>query len=398
MAVNSKFNILEPEAWTEVARELHYPMKPMMARAATSVAGANLEGYVANAFDTVKVPRPVRAAESEVADYNPNVDPTPTDPDVNEAILNINKHEISAFRINKRDFKFTLIDLVRMYMPTYLDVHARKINANLKAEARKFEAVFADLDGTSATVLDDADLREARRIMLGRKFINSSNGFISVIDPDAEADLTGLSLFHQADQYGARNVLLEGSMGRAMGFDFYVDNLGSTHTSANVGTGASTAATSGAATAGDTSLTITVGNSALVDGDVIYFDGASSPDDFYVVDNVDGTTLTLKEPLRKNVATAKSIKAVAGTSLKEEFFYNPDAIAMVTAGMESIPNTENVGIRRAIGFDPTNNMNYTLSMRPTIHGVDVFIETLYGLKLFYPDHGARYVKGTNDKV
>lgn len=394
MAVNSNFNILEPEAWTEVARELKYPMKPMMARAATSVAGANLEGYVANAFDTVKVPRPVRAAESEVADYNPAVDPTPTDPDVSEAVLSINKHEISAFRINKRDFKFTLVDLVRMYMPTYLDAHARKINANLKAEARKFEAVFADLDGANATVIDDADLREARRIMLGRKFINSSDGFISVIDPDAEADLTGLSLFHQADQYGARNVLLEGSMGRAMGFDFFVDNLGSTHTPADV----ASAATNGGASEGDTSLTITVGGSSLVEGDAIYFDGAASTDDFYVVDSVDGTTLTLKEPLRKDVATATSILAVAGTSLKEEFFYNPDAIAMVTAGMESIPNTENVGIRRAIGFDPTNNMNYTLSMRPTIHGVDVFIETLYGLKLFYPDYGARYLKGTNSKT
>jgi hypothetical protein len=393
MAVNSNFNILEPEAWTEVARELKYPMKPMMSQAATSVAGANLEGYVANAFDTVKVPRPVRAELADVEAYNSASDPDINEPNVENAILQIDTHEISAFRINKRDFKFTLIDLVRMYMPTYLDVHARKINAKVKAEARKFEAVFADLSGANATVFDDADLREARRILLGRKFVNAEDGFIAVIDPDAEADLTGLNLFHQADQYGGRDILLNGSMGRAMGFNFFVDNLGSTHTAAGV----ASAATNGAASEGDTSLTITVGGSTLVEGDAIYFDGAASTDDFYVVDNVDGTTLTLKEPLRKDVATATSIFAVGGTSLKEEFLYNTEAIALVTAGMESIPNTENVGIRRAIGFDPTNNMNYTLSMRPTIHGVDVFIETLYGVKLFYPDYGVRYVKGTTTK-
>ena len=74
MAVNSNFDILEPEAWTEVARELPIPRKPMMAQAATSVAGANLEGYVANAFDTVKVPRPIRAELADVETYAANTD------------------------------------------------------------------------------------------------------------------------------------------------------------------------------------------------------------------------------------------------------------------------------------------------------------------------------------
>ena len=401
MAVNSNFDILEPEAWTEVARELPIPRKPMMAQAATSVAGANLEGYVANAFDTVKVPRPIRAELADVETYAANTDPSINDPNVENAVLQIDTHEISSFRINKRDFKFTLVDLVRMYMPTFLDMHARKINAKLKTEARKFEAAFVDKN-TDATVLDDADLREARRILLGRKFVNAEDGFIAVIDPDAEADLTGLGLFHQADQYGARNILLDGAMGRAMGFDFFVDNLGSAHTAATV-TDAVVAAN---ASAGATTLTIDDGSTgdatlSLNEGDVVYFGSADEPDDYYVVQSQTATVLTLKEPLRKAVANDATINPVdiaSGDAGKEQFFYNPEALALVTAGMESIPNTENVGIRRAIGFDPTNNMNYTMSMRPTIHGVDVFIETLYGVKNFYPDYGVRYVRGNVSKA
>lgn len=398
MAINSNFDILEPEAWTDVARELQYPMKPMMRLAATNVAGSSIEGLVATKNKTVKVPRPIRVDESNVQTYT-GADPNKTTLNVENAELVINTHEITQFDINKRDEKFSLIDLVRTYLRPHLDIHARKINSKMKAEGNKFEAAFYD-DNSGATVMSDADLREARRIMLKRKFVDPSDGFAAVIDPDAEADLTGLDLFHQADQFGSRSTLLEGSIGRAFGFDFFMDNLGYDSTAASVDSGDRVA---GAASEGDTTVVIDDGAgsaaaSTFSEGDLIYFGSANGKDEIYVVDSYDASaatgTITLKEALRADVSDNATIGAVPAGQV--QYLYNPSALVLVTAGMESV--SSNTSVSRSIGFDPVNNMNYTLSIQETIHGATVTIETLYGAKNFYEDYGVRYVRGSLAKA
>ncbi len=393
MAINSNFDILEPEAWTDVARELQYPMKPMMRLAATNVAGSSIEGLVATKNKTVKVPRPVRVDESNVQTYTGS-DPSKTTLNVENAELVINTHEITQFDINKRDEKFSLIDLVRTYLRPHLDIHARKINSKMKAEGNKFEAAFYD-DNSGATVMSDADLREARRIILKRKFVDPSDGFAAVIDPDSEADLTGLDLFHQADQFGSRSTLLEGSIGRAFGFDFFLDNLGFDSSAADVGD----AVVAAAASEGDTEITIDDGSAGassadLDEGDLIYFASANGKDEIYVVDSATTTEITLKEPLRADVADDAAITAVPAGQV--QYLYNPSALVLVTAGMESV--SSNTSVSRSIGFDPVNNMNYTLSIQETIHGATVTIETLYGAKNFYEDYGVRYLRGSLAKA
>ena len=84
------------------------------------------------------------------------------------------------------------------------------------------------------------------------------------------------------------------------------------------------------------------------------------------------------------------------TSGSEQFFYDPEAIALVTAVMQSVDNG-NGGVRRAAGFEPMNRVNYTLTVEETKSGADVLIEVLYGTKLYYEDRGVRYVRGTAAK-
>jgi len=115
------------------------------------------------------------------------------------------------------------------------------------------------------------------------------------------------------------------------------------------------------------------------------------------VDSQTATVLTLKEPLRKAVADDATINPVSLASTgTNEFFYDPRAISLVTAVMQNI-DSGNGGVRRAAGFEPTNRVNYTLTVQETKSGADVLIEVLYGTKLFYPDLGVRYVRGTTAK-
>jgi len=392
MAINTNFSIYEPEAWVEVYLANQYPSRPMVSKAVTNVAGADIEGLVAARNKAVNITRSVKPSDSDVKDYGGSYDAA-QEPEAGEQTLTINKHKYSVFKIDKADQRFALPDLVEQHFMPRLHNLIDSINNDVKAEALKFEAAFADLNSTNTTVMDDADLREARRILKSRKF--AQEGYCAVIDPDAEADLTGLNIFQQADQRGDRQIQLSGMMGDAFGFEFYVDNLGLTHSAPALGTDE----LEGAATAGDTTITLDDGSGGGIsgtyeEGDIIYFTGAASTDDFYVVDSVAGNDVTLKEPLRSDVADGTALVSVAGS---EQFFYDPDAIALVTAVMQSVDNG-NGGVRRAAGFEPMNNVNYTLTVEETKSGADVLIEVLYGTKLYYPDRGIRLVRGTSAKA
>ena len=395
MAINSNFSIYEPEAWVEVYLANQYPARPMVSKAVTNVAGADIEGLVAARNKSVNITRAAKPAASEVNDYSGSYDTFST-PDADEQTLTINKHKYMQFQIDKADQRFALPDLVEQHFVPRLHALIDSMNADVKAEAKKFEAGFADLN-TNATVLDDADLREARRILKSRKF--AQEGYCAVLDPEGEADLTGLNIFHQADQRGDRAIQLSGMMGDAFGFEFYVDNLGLAHTAATV----TDAVVAAEASIGDTEITIDDGSAgnatvSLSEGDIVFFGSANSTDDYYVVQSQTATTLTLKEPLRAVVADDATINPVPlATSGSEQFFYDPDAIALVSAVMQSVDNG-NGGVRRAAGFEPMNRVNYTLTVEETKSGADVLIEVLYGTKLYYPDRGLRYVRGTASKA
>jgi len=396
MAINSNFSIYEPEAWVEVALANQYPNRPMVSEAVTNVAGASIEGLVASKNKSVNITRAVKPSGATTAytgSYSLDT------PDASEETLTINKHYYTGFSIDKADQKFALPDLVQQHFVPHLHRLIDQINSDVKVEARKaFEVAFSS-KGTDATVMDDNDLAEARRIMASRKFV--TDNMIMVIDPFVEKDLTTLNIFQNANTRGNNGIQLSGAMAQAYGFDFYVDNEGSSHTAATV-TNAVVAANEAV---GQTEITIDNGSGSaatvsLSEGDVIYFGSASGSDDFYTVESQTGTVLTLKEPLRKAVADNATINPVdiaSGDTGREQFFYDPSALALVTAVMPSVDSGSGSGVRRAAGFESMNNVNYTLTVEETKSGADILIEMLYGVKVFRPDLGGRFIRGNEAK-
>lgn len=395
MAINNNFSIYNPSAWVQTYLANLYPARPIMRRSATSVAGANIQGFVASRNQTVKVTRAIKPS-GDPGSYSGTY--SFDTPDADEFELTINNHYYRAFKVDKADQKFALPDLVQQHFTPRLHNLFDKINADVKAEMGKFQAAFAEIN-TNATVLDDEDLRNAGRFLKKRKYLNPI--YTGVIDPDAEADLTGLSLFQEADKRGDALIQQTGAMGRAFGIDFYVDNVGIAHTAATV----TDAVVADNAAAGDTVLTIDDGAGgaatvSLAEGDVIFFGSANDPDDFYVVESQTGTELTLKEPLRAAVSDDATINPVPGSGLTEQVFYDPQALALVTAGLTDQDSMVGAsgGVARSIGFDPMNNVNFTVSVDRSLSGAEVVIEVLYGYKLFYEDRGIRYIRGTADKA
>lgn len=396
MAINSNFSIYEPEAWVEVALANQYPNRPMVSKAVTNVAGASIEGLVASKNKSVNITRAVKPSGSPTAYTGTYSLDTP---DANEETLTINKHYYSGFSIDKADQRFALPDLVQQHFVPHLHRLIDQINSDVKAEARKFEVAFLDKN-TDATVMDDNDLAEARKIMAARKFV--SDNMMMVIDPFVEKDLTTLNIFQQANTRGNNGIQLSGAMAQAYGFDFFVDNLGSSHTAATV----TDAVVADDEPIGETAIAIDNGSGSgatvsLSEGDIIYFGSADGTDDYYTVDSQTASVLTLKEPLRKAIsdnATINPVDIASGDTGREQFFYDPSALALVTAVMPSVDSGSGSGVRRAAGFESMNNVNYTLTVEETKSGADILIEVLYGAKVFRPDLGGRYIRGNVAKA
>jgi len=371
MAINSNFNIYEPEAFVEVALANQYPDRPMVSKAVTNVAGASIEGLVAARNKSVNITRAVKPSGSP-SSYSGSY--SLGTPDASEETLTINKHYYAGFSIDKADQKFALPDLVQQHFVPRLHQLIDQINADVKVEAR--------------------------RIMASRKF--TTDNLMMVIDPFVEKDLTTLNIFQQANTRGDAGIQLGGAMARAYGFDFFVDNQGSSHTAATV-TDATLAADEAI---GQTELTIDNGAGgaatvSLAEGDIVTFGSAKGTDDFYTVESQTASVLTLKEPLRKAVANNATINPVdiaSGDTGREQFFYDPSALALVTAVMPSVDSGSGSGVRRAAGFEPMNNVNYTLTVEETKSGADILIEVLYGVKVFRPDLGGRYIRGNVAKA
>lgn len=395
MAFDASFDLLEPAAWNAILLSNDYPMRPALANANSNIEGVPIAGQVAARNKTVKIPKatkPTGDANTYSGSY------TKDDPEFTQPELVMEDVLYRSFTIDKWDQNFSLPDLVSSQVLPRMHNILDTINKNyVKRELNRFNIAVADIN-TNPTVLDTTDVRFMRKALLERSLVEDKV-MAAVIDPDGEFDLNGLSLFQEADKRGNAEIQLLGAMGRAFGFDFMLDNIPS---SVSTDAAAGDAVVAAAATAGDTTVTIDDGAGAasdttLSDGDVIFFGTADDRNQWYVVDSVNAakTEITLKEPLRDDVADNDAITGVAGAN---QYFYDPSSIAVVTAVPVQSQVTTASGVTRIPFFEPTNRVNFLISIEGDTGGADVTIETLVGAKNFQESRGGRYIRGTAAKA
>lgn len=397
MAYDASFDLLEPAAWNALLLSNDYPMRPAVVNANTNIEGVNIAGQVASRNKKVKIPKASKPT-GDAYTYGGNNSYTADDPEFEQPELEMSDVLYRKFTIDKWDQNFALPDLVSSQVLPRMHNILDTINKNyIKRELNKFDSAFADLN-TTATVLDTEDVRFMRKILLERGLVDSNN-MAAVIDPDGEFDLNGLSLFQEADKRGSTAIQLTGAMGNAFGFDFMLDNLSNTSDSTST---VGDAVVAGGETAGSKTVTIDDGagggaTETMAEGDAIYFGTANNRSDWYVVDSVNtaGTEITLKEPLRADLTDNDAITGVSGNS---QYFYDPDGIALVTAiPVQSQVSTAS-GVTRIPFFEPTNRVNFLISIEGDTGGADITIETLVGAKNFQPSRGGRYLRGSTPKA
>jgi hypothetical protein len=140
----------------------------------------------------------------------------------------------------------------------------------------------------------------------------------AVLDPNAEAALLNISNVLQFDQRGDQGGIINGSIGRKLGFDWYMDQNLSTYTPGTAWASGFIASTVGAAV-GDTTLNIinATATGAINIGDIFTLTADTTYEQQYVVTagaTVTATTavaISFYPALRTTVATGATLVVVS---------------------------------------------------------------------------------------
>jgi hypothetical protein len=251
---------------------------------------------------TIDVPMPPTVLARDVV---PGAVPVAT-PDITETTvkLDLNFWKEAPLKFTDKEQLEVIDDAVLMATDAAANSLAEAVNASLFAE---YPGVFGYV-GTAGTTPFTGSPGTYAVATEARKRLNNQKAPLAerriVIDPDAEEAAINLSAFADSSFAAGGGVILEGDIGRKLGFDWFMDQQVPSHTSTPLTAGAATVNGVHAAGVKTVSIAKATNTSPLVKGDIITIAGDSQT---YVVTAdvtlaVGNTNVTIEPALQ--VATA----------------------------------------------------------------------------------------------
>lgn len=181
--------------------------------------------------DTIDVPIPsaiAAAAVTAAATPPSTADMVPT-----KAQIPLDKWYEAAFYLSDKDMKEVLNGIIPMQVSEAVRSLANQVNSDLFALYKKVYG-YVGTAGTTPFATDVSAATAARRQLLRQ--LAPLNPRRMVLDPDAEANALGLRAFQDASFRADAQGIIEGQIGRKLGFDFFTDQAVPTHTLGAAGT------------------------------------------------------------------------------------------------------------------------------------------------------------------
>jgi hypothetical protein len=275
--------------------------------------------------ETVNVPVPPSIATREVSPgVTPDAAPGVT---ANTVPITLDQWHEAPIAFTDKDRVETIDASVEMSVDAAVDALAEKVNGSVMALASQ----VPNLVGTPGTTPFGSDyaLSTAARKILNRNKAPLPNRRL-VIDPDAEENAINLSEFADSSFTARDSVIIEGDIGRKLGFDWVMDQQVPSHETAGTGDGDITVNGNQSAGAEEVSLAKGAGdNWEAVEGDVIQFAGHDQT--YLITEDVTvtqggNTTVSISPELQEDVADAEEV-TVFGSHVANLAFHR-DAFAL----------------------------------------------------------------------
>lgn len=226
--------------------------------------------------NTVNVPLPPVVVARDVAPgHVPVAAPDLTWDSVPIALSNWKEAPIA---MNDKEQLEVIDDAVMMAVDSAVNSLAEAVNESIFSKYKKVYG-FVGTAGTTPFSTNYADASAARKVLNRQKASLADRRM--VIDPDAEENAINLSQFADSSFAAGGGVILDGDIGRKVGFDWFMDQQIPIHTSTALSAGAATVNGVHAVNAGSTdngrtgtvSIAKATNAAPLVAGDIISFAG-----------------------------------------------------------------------------------------------------------------------------
>jgi hypothetical protein len=232
--------------------------------------------------DTVVVPIPSQRSDSDVTDVVPsNTPPAPSD-------ITLRYASVTLSNWKKVNFALTDFEVSKLSAGTMSDEFSGAIDVLAGNIIRSVMANYTGIYQYAGTAGTTPFASSTASVASARKLLNISGAPMEnraiILNFDADANSIGLSLFQQYLQKGDTETLMEGTIKRALGFDWAVDGYLPTFTGGTLsnGTGKLALINDASVAVGDTSVPMDSGTltGTLVVGDLFTVAG---DDQQYVV-------------------------------------------------------------------------------------------------------------------
>lgn len=319
---------------------------------------------------TINIPIASAIAARDVA---PGVTPpATTDSAPTEAVITFDFWKEGVFHLTDRErMQVEERGFIPMQAAEAMKSVVNALDAYVLSKMRLASFNVSGVAGTTPFATNTAAYQDARRL-LNTELAPMGDRRV-LLDPYAEANALGLTLFHQADQRGDQSGIIEGLIGRKLGADWHMNQNVPTHTAGIPG---GTPLVNGALAVGATNVVLDTAGAAgtYKAGDVVSFAGSTQT---YVVtadvmlSGAGAGTIVIFPALRAAVADNAAITLRA--SHTANFVFHRDAVALATRTLP--PADPGLGVISSVAVDPQTGVALRLEIthqhRQTQYAFDV---------------------------
>lgn len=336
---------------------------------------------------TVNIPKPPTVSTRDVS---PGVTPSAA-PDITETTIpvTLDQWKEAPLAFTDKDRVEAIDESVEMAIDAAIDALAEDVNADVMALYQEVYE-YNSSTGTAGTTPFGSDYGEASE---ARKILNRNAAPLAdrrmVVDPDAEENAVNLSEFADSSFTDSDDVIVEGDIGRKLGFDWLMDQQVPSHTAGSL-TGDPTV--DGAHSSGASSVSLTTDTDDEVDlkeGDLISFAGDSQT---YVVradlsiGNSGSGDVSISPDLQADLSGGEAISLEVSSDHVNNLAFHRDAFALAIRPFRE-PAAENAQVLTMV--DDATGLPLRLEVTRQNKQDYWSFDLLWGVKTIRPDLAVR---------
>lgn len=339
--------------------------------------------------ETVNVPVPPTVTTRAVS---PGVTPSAA-PDITEETtpIALDQWYEAPLHFTDKDRVETIDASVEMAVEAAADALAEKVNESVFARYYELYEYVGTAGTTPFTGSPSGDYSVATA---ARKVLNTNKAPLAnrrlIIDPDAEEAAVNLSEFADASFTSQNGVILEGDLGRKLGFDWFMDQQVPTHTAGAWAAESPTPTVNGAHSVGATTLAVSTDDASETgsakQGDVFTIAGDTQTYTVLADANTDASgemSLSISPGLKVAVSGSEDITVKASHTVN--IGMHRDAFALAVRAFR--PPVSNADVMTMV--DDVTGLPLRLEVSRQNKQDYWSLDLLWGVKVIRPELGVR---------